>query len=55
MIELIKSGVNRIGYVRKKKTKKTQQTQYVEADEHPVQSKQISHSRIIKWKRRTKC
>ena len=43
MIELIKSGVNRIGYVRKKKTKKTQQTQYVETDEHPVQSKQISH------------
>ena len=26
--------------------KKTQKTQYDETDEHPVQSKQISHSRV---------
>jgi len=42
-----KHGVNKVGYVRKKKTKKTQQTQYVETDEHHVQSKQISHSGIV--------
>ena len=27
--------------------KKTQETQYDETDEHPVQSKQISHRRVV--------
>ena len=30
-----------------KKDKKTQETQYVETDEHPVQSNEISHGRIV--------
>ena len=46
-----KNGKHRTGYVRKKKTKKTQQTQYVETDEHPVQSKQISHSGVVPFGR----
>ena len=29
-----------------KKDKKTQETQYIETDEHPVQSNEISHSRM---------
>ena len=33
----------REGFARKKKTKKTQQTQYIETDEHPVQSQTISN------------
>ena len=40
------NGVNKVGYARKKKTQKTKESQYVETDEHPVQSKQISHSGV---------
>ena len=40
------SGKHRTGYERKKKDKKTQETQYVETDEHPVQTNEISHSRM---------
>ena len=42
-----KNGVNKVGYVRKKKTQKTKETQYVETDEHHVQSQTISHGGII--------
>ena len=40
------NGVNRVGYARKKKTKKTQQTQYAEDDNHPVQSRIIYYGGI---------
>ena len=38
------NGVNRVGYKRKKKTKKTQQVQYADDDHHPFQSRIISYS-----------
>ena len=37
------NGVNKVGYARKKKTQKTQESQYVETDEHPFQTNEISH------------
>ena len=43
----MKSGQHRTGYVRKKKTQKTKETQYIDADDHPVHSNEISHSRMI--------
>ncbi len=39
-------GVNRVGYERKKKNKKTQKTQYVEDDNHPVQTNEIGNGGI---------
>ena len=41
------NGVNKVGYARKKKTQKTKETQYVDADEHPVQSRIFSHSGVV--------
>ena len=41
-----KNGVNKVGYERKKKTQKTKESQYVETDEHPFHSNEISHSRV---------
>ena len=35
--------------MRKMDICKTQQTQYVETDEHPFQSKQISHSGVVSF------
>ena len=43
-----KHGVNKVGYKRKKKTKKTQQVQYDDDDNHPVHSNEIGYSRIRK-------
>ena len=37
------NGVNKVGYARKKKTQKTKESQYVETDEHHVQSQIFSH------------
>jgi hypothetical protein len=42
-----KNSVNKVGYARKKKTQKTKETQYVDADEHPFHSNEISYSRIV--------
>jgi len=42
-----KNGVNKVGYERKKKTQKTKESQYVETDEHPVQSRIFSHSGVV--------
>ena len=39
-----KSGQHRTGYVRKKKTQKTKETQYVDADDHPFHSNEIRNS-----------
>ena len=41
-----KNGVNKVGYARKKKTQKTKESQYVETDEHPVQSRIFSYSGV---------
>ena len=41
-----KQGQHRAGYVRKKKTQKTKETQYVDADDHHVHSNEISHSGV---------
>ena len=43
-----RNGVNKVGYKRKKKTKKTQQVQYDDDDNHPVHSNEIGYSRIRK-------
>ena len=40
------NGVNRVGYTRKKKTKKTQQTQYADDDNHHVQTNEIRYGRL---------
>ena len=40
------NGVNRVGYKRKKKTKKTQQVQYADDDHHPFQSRIISYGGV---------
>ena len=40
--------VNRVGYARKKKTKKTQKVQYNEDDNHHVQKRIFGNSRIKK-------
>ena len=37
-------GVNRVGYKRKKKTKKTQKVQYAEDDNHHVQKRIFGNS-----------
>ena len=39
-------GQHRIGYERKKKTQKTKETQYVDADEHPFQSRIFRNSGV---------
>ena len=41
-----RNGVNRVGYERKKKTKKTQKVQYDDDDNHPVHSNEIGYSRM---------
>mgnify|MGYP001352574233 CR=1 FL=1 len=41
-----RNGVNRVGYERKKKNKKTQKTQYADDDNHPVQTNEIGNSRV---------
>jgi hypothetical protein len=41
-----KNGKHRTGYVRKKKTQKTKETQYIDTDEHPVQTNEISYSGV---------
>ncbi len=41
-----KHGVNKVGYKRKKKNKKTQKAQYAEDDNHHVQPNTISNSRV---------
>ena len=38
--------MNKVGYERKKKTQKTKETQYVETDEHPFQSNEISNGGV---------
>ena len=38
------NGVNKVGYERKKKTQKTKETQYVDADDHPFQSRIFRNS-----------
>ena len=43
------NGVNKVGYERKKKTQKTKETQYVDANEHPVQTKTFSNSRVVSF------
>ena len=45
------NGVNKVGYERKKKTQKTKETQYVDADEHPVHPKTFSHSGVVPFGR----
>ena len=47
LMNFTRNGVNRVGYERKKKNKKTQKTQYVEDDNHPVQTNEISHSGVV--------
>ena len=39
--------MKKVGYTRKKKTQKTQETQYVDADEHFVHSNEISYSGVV--------
>jgi hypothetical protein len=39
-------GQHRTGYERKKKTQKTKETQYVDADDHHVHTNEISYSGI---------
>ena len=38
--------VDKSVYAIEKKTQKTKKTQYVDADEHPVQTNEISHSGV---------
>lgn len=40
-------GVNRVGYKRKKKTKKNQKVQYADDDNHHVHSNEISHGGVV--------
>ena len=39
-----RQGQHKEGYARKKKTKKTQKTQYADDDNHHVEAKKISNS-----------
>ena len=39
--------VNRVGYARKKKTKKTQKVQYADDDNHPFQSRIFGYGRVV--------
>ena len=45
------NGVNKVGYERKKKTQKTKETQYVDADDHPFHTNEISHSGVVPFGR----
>ena len=47
LMNFTRQGQHKEGYARKKKTKKTQQTQYDDDDNHPLKAKKISNSRII--------
>ncbi|MBT7814250.1 MAG: hypothetical protein HN761_00455 [Gammaproteobacteria bacterium] len=42
-----RNGVNRVGYERKKKTKKTQKVQYDDDDNHPVHSNEIGYGGVV--------
>jgi len=48
---IVINGVNKVGYVRKKKTQKTKETQYVDADDHHVHSNEISYSGVVPFGR----
>ena len=39
--------MKKVGYARKKKTQKTKETQYVDADDHHVHSNEISYSGVV--------
>ena len=49
LMNFTRNGVNRVGYKRKKKTKKTQKVQYDDDDNHHVQTNEIGYSRIEVW------
>ena len=49
LMNFTRQGQHKEGYARKKKTKKTQQTQYADDDNHPFQSNEISHGGVVSF------